>query len=161
MEKFEFRYHHKSFANKLLVAMILAGLISFFSRSANIFVSPIIFETYARVIYAIAVVSSWTFLSAAFCCFFRTNANGVGILYDEYVEIKLKDKEYHIEFDDITEIAKEWWVLLPAPKRWRIYIHNKPDLVICQGNGLRKRVNLYPLEKFMEALEERLDLNAM
>jgi hypothetical protein len=149
MEKYEFKYYRKAFAVKLVV---LASLIGFTSQ--------IISETLtdSAVVLGVIVffIGGICFVVLAFYGLFGANAQGVGILHDEYDEIKLKEKEYHINYDKTTKITEKVLTFTGLYRRWHIRIKGEPTIVLRQGSGFKHKTNLYPLENFMKALYKRL-----
>ena len=84
MEKFEFKYYRSAFITKLAIVAVLAGLVS---QAINF---VYIFTGYATLLgNAIHFIGGYTFIVFWFYVMFGGNAQGIGILHDEYVEIKL------------------------------------------------------------------------
>jgi len=149
MEKYEFKYYRKAFAVKLIIGAFTIGLATQIISEALV----TNFELLGAVVLFISII---VFISMSFYGIFRANAQGVGILHDEYVEIKLKDRGYRINYDEIIRINEKVLTFTGFYRRWQIRVNGESTIILRQGSGFRKKTNLYPLENFMKALYKRL-----
>ena len=146
MEYFEFKYHRKGLAIKCIVAGVLLGMLITLIGSL---LEPH-FEALSKALWLIGFIVLTGLTSYGFN---GANAHGIGILHDKHVEIKLKGKEYLIEYAKIKKIDESVF-----SRKWCINIHGEPSLTIYPGAGWRSKTNLYPIELFMTALYKRLEL---
>ena len=145
MEKYEFKYYRKAFAAKLIALAFLLGITTQIIGDA-------LAASVALVSSVIVFIGGIGFIGLGVYALLGANAQGVAILHDEYVEIKLKDKEYQIYYDKIVRINDKFF----TSRRWHIRINGESTIVLRRGSGFRYMSNVYPLEKFMRALYKRL-----
>ena len=148
MEKFEFKYYDRSLAIKCIALGVFIGLASqiLSEEIVSIVISGSIFMA-GGIIFV--CLSGYGLLGS--------NFKGIGILHEDCVEIKLRGKDYRIEYVNISHINVKNYTFTGYFRRWHIHIHDKPTIILRQGSGFfRKKTNLYPLERFMTALCERL-----
>lgn len=149
MEKFEFKYYDKSLAVKCIVSGGFIGLVSqiLSEKIASMVISPPIF-----------IAGGIIFICLSGYGLLGSNFKGIGILHEDCVEIKLREKEYRIEYINISRIDVKNYTFTGYFRRWYIQIHDKPTIIIRQGSSFfRNKINLYPLECFMAALSGRLN----
>ena len=147
-EKFEFKYYDKSLAVKCIVIGVLIGLASqiLSEEISSIMISGTIFMI-GGVIFVI--LGGYGILGA--------NFKGLGILYEDYVEIKLRGKEHRIEYAKISRVTIKYFTYTGYFRRWHIHVNDEPTIILRQSSGFfRNKTNLYPLERFMTALFGRL-----
>ena len=106
--------------------------------------------------HAISLMGAYLFFLLSALAAFRANTQGVGILYDDYAEVKLKHVTHKILYSQIVKIDEKYLSFGGLFRSYHIRVEGKKKIVLRQGGGMRKSIHLYPLENFMMAMYKRL-----
>ena len=138
------------------IRVIIALIVGIATGLATTIIGEVLAANFAPLASIIFFIGGFVFIGLAFYGMMGANALGIGLLHDEYVEIKLKDRVYKINYSKIIKIDEKFFTLSGFYRHWHIHIHDEPTLTLRQGSGLKRKTNLYPLEKFMSAVNKRL-----